>query len=261
MRHPSVAVKEAYAREYDLIYQEVDKEMHDLIKTANDSRQIGVLTSREYDVTQATPEYFLLNGRSFPYTLRESIIVVDANEKVKIRMANGGDDRAVAIHTHGHKPTITHYDGVLHNPQAWITRDVFDLSPAQRYDLELSTVDDGLHSFGPGVWMMHDHKEKAITTHGQFPGGNITLIAYRSFLSKGGLPVMHGMELAPFFTQEFYQRKVPVWATIDKEGVLGDPAAADPALTRPVLLAFVGGLLIAGVIVFVRLRLKRRGTA
>ena len=36
--------------------------------------------------------------------------------------------------------------------------------------------------------MMHDHKEKAITTHGQFPGGNITLIAYRSFLGKGGFP-------------------------------------------------------------------------
>jgi len=261
VRHPSVAVKEAYAKEYDLIYQEVDKEMHDLIKTASDPRLIGRLTTREYDVTQATPEYFLLNGRSFPYILRESIIVVDPNEKVKIRMANGGDDRAIAIHTHGHKPTITHYDGVLHNPQAWITRDVFDLSPAQRYDLELSTVDDGLHSFGPGVWMMHDHKEKAITTHGQFPGGNITLIAYRSFLGKGGLPVMHGMELAPFFTQEFYQRKVPVWGTIDKEGVLGDPAAADPALGRPVLLAFVAGLLIAGVIVFVRSRLKRGGTA
>jgi len=69
------------------------------------------------------------------------------------------------------------------------------------------------------------------------------------------------MELAPFFTQEFYQRKVPVWGTIDKEGVLGDPAPTDPALGGPVLLAFVAGLLLAGVIVFVRLRLKRRGTA
>ena len=84
VRHPSVAVKEAYAKEYDLIYQEVDKELHDLIKVANDPRLIGRLTTREYDVTQATPEYFLLNGRSFPYTLRESLIVVDPNEKVKI---------------------------------------------------------------------------------------------------------------------------------------------------------------------------------
>ena len=203
VRHPSVAVKEAYAKEYDLIYQEVDKELHDLIKVANDPRLIGRLTTREYDVTQATPEYFLLNGRSFPYTLRESLIVVDPNEKVKIRMANGGDDRAIAIHIHGHKPTITHYDGVLRNPQAWITRDVFDLSPTQRYDLELRTVDDGLHSFGPGVWMMHDHKEKAITSHGQFPGGEHYLDRLPVLLGKGGLPVMHGMELAPFLPKSF----------------------------------------------------------
>ncbi len=257
VRHPSVAVKETYGAEYDLVYQEVDKELHDLIKVANDPRQTGFLTTRVYDVTQATPEYFLLNGRSFPYTLRESLVVVGPNEKVKIRMANGGDDRGIAIHTHGHKPTITHYDGVLHNPAAWVQRDVFDLAPAQRYDLALSTVDDGLHSYGPGVWMMHDHKEKAITNHGQFPGGNITLIVYRSFLGPAGLPVMHGMDLAPFFTKEFYERKLPVWATIDKTGALGDPEPVSPALAWPLFWAFGGGLLIGGVIMFISLWRRR----
>ncbi|MGH8556761.1 MAG: multicopper oxidase domain-containing protein [Methylococcales bacterium] len=248
VRHPSVAVQETYAAEYDLIYQEVDKDLHDLITMSNDPRQIGVLTTRVYDATQSAPEYFLLNGRSFPYTLRDSLIVVDPDRKVKIRMANGGDDQGIAIHTHGHKPTITHYDGVPHNPAAWVQRDVFDLAPAQRYDLELSTVDDGLHSFGPGVWMMHDHREKAITSRGQFPGGNITLIVYRSFLGPNGLPVMQGMDLAPYFTPAFYERKLPVWAAIDPAGALGDPAPSAPTLAGPSLLCFAGGLGIGGLV-------------
>ncbi|MGH8583049.1 MAG: multicopper oxidase domain-containing protein, partial [Gammaproteobacteria bacterium] len=249
VRHPSVAVRETYAREYDLIYQDFDRELNDLIKTSNDARVIGYLTSRVYDPTQRRPEYFTLNGRSFPYTLRESIIAVPPNAKVKLRMANGADDRAIAIHTHGHKLKITHYDGVPHNPNAWVQRDTFDLAPAQRYDLELTTVDDGLNSYGPGVWMMHDHAETAITTNGQFPGGNITMIAYDDFLTKTGLPMTHGMDLNPFFTKEFYERKVPVWMTVDKEGALMDPAPQAPALTRPVLLAFAIGLLLGGAVV------------
>ncbi|MGH8556587.1 MAG: multicopper oxidase domain-containing protein, partial [Methylococcales bacterium] len=253
VRHPSVAVRERYAAEYDMIYQELDKDLHDLIIQSNDPRQIGMLTSRVYDVTQSAPEYFLLNGRSFPYTLRDSLIVVNPDQKIKIRLANGGDDQGIAIHTHGHKPTITHYDGVLHNPAAWVQRDVFDLEPAQRYDLELNTVDDGLNSFGPGVWMMHDHREKAITNHGQFPGGNITMIVYRSFLDPNGLPLMQGMDLAPYFTPAYFERKVPVWAAIDKAGTLADPAPESPALAGPLLLCFAGGLGIGGLMWLPRL--------
>lgn len=254
VRHPSLGVKERYAAEYDLIYQEVDRELNGLIMQSNDPRRIGMLTTRGYDVTQSRPEYFLLNGRSFPYTLRESLVVVEPNQKVKIRLANGGNDEGVAIHTHGHKPSITHYDGVPHNPVAWVQRDVFDLDPAQRYDLELDTLDDGLHSFGPGVWMMHDHREKAITSHGQFPGGNITLIVYRSFLGPDGMPMMHGMDLKPYFSTAFYERKLPVWGTIDPKGSLADPAPR--SRTIPLLLSFAVGLGIGGLVL--RLLFRKR---
>ena len=33
VRHPSVAVLEKYAREYDLHYQSVDKELHEVVRT------------------------------------------------------------------------------------------------------------------------------------------------------------------------------------------------------------------------------------
>jgi manganese oxidase len=248
VRHRSVGVKEEYDGEYDLLYQEIDKDFNDLIKTSNDPRVLQKATTRDYDITKGTPDYFLLNGRSFPYVLRESLIVVEPNKHYKLRVANGGDDRAIAIHTHGHKATITDYDGVPHNPAAWITRDVYDMSSAQRLDLSLNTTNDGLHSFGEGVWMVHDHNEKAITSAGQFPGGGINLIVYKSFLGENAVvPMLHGTDVKPFFTKEFYERTIPVWTSYDPDKILADPSTTTPDLTKPVLVALLLGLLIGAV--------------
>ena len=127
------------------------------------------------------------------------------------------------MHLHGHKPTSTHYDGVDNGPNSYITRDVHGLTPAQRLDLELSGVDDGLHSFGEGVWMFHDHVEKAFTTDGVGEGGDISLVVYKSFLNEKGIPSLHGMSLAPYFTKEFWQKKYPIWQDMDAWHSLGFP--------------------------------------
>jgi FtsP/CotA-like multicopper oxidase with cupredoxin domain len=224
VRHPSVAVLEKYTQEYDLHYQSVDKELHKLPQSANDPRLIAKAMNQEYDITDAKDDYFLLNGRSFPYTLRESLITVNPNEKVKLRVLNGHTE-AMALHTHGHKATETHYDGVEQNPAAQITRDVYMLGPAQRVDLALNTTDDGLHSYGAGVWMFHDHVEKSFTTDGMGEGGSIGLIAYKNYVDENGTPKTHGMDLKPYFTKEFWQRKIPVWQDwMDEWGSLGAPA-------------------------------------
>jgi FtsP/CotA-like multicopper oxidase with cupredoxin domain len=247
VRHPAAAIKERFASEHDLMYQEVDRELGDLIKTANDPRLIGKVTTSGYDVTKASSEYFLLNGHSFPYTLRDSLIIVEPNQKVKLRMANGGDERSIAIHTHGHKLAISHYDGIEQNPTAWITRDVFDLAPAQRLDLVLDTTDDGLHSYGQGAWMFHDHREKAITNDGVFPGGNVSLIVYKRYLGAQGLPSLSGVSLKPFFTKEFYRREFPVWATYDQARTLVEPEGVAPSPWGLMSLAFLAGLALGGV--------------
>ena len=234
VRHPSVAVLEKYSQEYDLHYQSVDKQLHQLPQSANDPRLIAKAMNQEYDITEAKDDYFLLNGRSFPYTLRESMIAVNPNEKVKLRVLNGFTEH-MALHTHGHKATETHYDGVEQNPAAQITRDVYSMGPAQRLDLALDTTDDGLHSYGAGVWMFHDHVEKTFTTDGMGEGGAISLITYKSYLDESGAPKTHGMDLKPYFTKEFWQRKIPVWQDWgDDWGSLGAPAGtmdADPAAT------------------------------
>ncbi|MEY3807993.1 MAG: hypothetical protein RI893_969 [Pseudomonadota bacterium] len=223
VRHPSVAVLEKYSREYDLHYQSADKELHELVaRSANDPRLIAKHMNMEYDTTDATDDYFMLNGRAFPYTLRESLIEMQKDEKVKLRVLNGHTE-SLALHIHGHKPTVTHYDGVDNGPSSYITRDVHGMVPAQRLDLELSGVDDGLHSFGQGIWMFHDHVEKSFTTNGVGEGGDISLVVYRDFLDEKGIPKAHGMSLAPYFTKGFWKRNYPVWQDYDAWRSLGLP--------------------------------------
>lgn len=214
VRHSSVAIKEKYDREYDLQYIGSDKELHNIIQQYNDPRLIAEAMNQHYRLSDRKPEYFTLNGKSFPYTIPESLVVVGPNEKVKLRMFNGGEDM-LAMHTHGHKATITHYDGIEHNPEAQITRDIYSLMGAQRVDLELDTTDDGLHSYGEGVWLFHDHNEFGITTDSAMPGGNVSIIVYEKYLSEKGLPIVNGTNITKFFTKEYYDRSYPVWGTLE----------------------------------------------
>jgi FtsP/CotA-like multicopper oxidase with cupredoxin domain len=223
VRHPSVAVLEKYAREYDLHYQSADKELHELVaRSANDPRLIAKHMNMEYDITDATDDYFMLNGRSFPYTLRESLIHMEENQQVKLRVLNGHTE-TFALHIHGHKPTVTHYDGVDNGPGSYIQRDVHGMAPAQRLDLSLSGVDDGLNSFGQGIWMFHDHVEKSFTTNGHGEGGDISLVVYKGFVDDRGIPSAHGMSLAPYFSKSLWQGKYPIWQDYDGFRSLGLP--------------------------------------
>ncbi|MEE9397411.1 MAG: multicopper oxidase domain-containing protein [Methylococcales bacterium] len=221
VRHPAAAIREDFNQEYDLHYHALDKELHSIIQSANDPRLIAKKMNREYDLTDSSEDYHTLNGRSFPYTLFESLITVDPDEKVKIRLFNSQGE-TLAMHTHGHKATITHYDGIEHNPAAQITRDVYDLAPAQRMDLTLDTTNDGLHNYGEGIWIFHDHREKGITTDGMNPGGNISAVVYKKYLTEEGMPKVQGIDLAAYFTKEFQQRSYPVWQDADEWNSLGE---------------------------------------
>ncbi len=238
VRHPSQAVLENYDSEHDLHYMDADRQLHDLIQRHNDQRLTIEQMHRRYDITDGTTDYYMLNGRSFPYTFRESLVVAQADQRIKLRVLNGGQ-HGIALHTHGHKVRITHYDGVEHPEPAQITRDVVWVAPAQRVDLALRTVNDGLHSYGPGIWLMHDHREVGVTTDGISPGGNVSAIVYEQFLGEDGFPAVRGVSWDKYFTPDYYAARVPIWWEYDPFGGISEVLRTDARVVRLAALGLV----------------------
>lgn len=220
VRHRSVASREAYDREYDLQYQEMDRELHNIVQRSNNPKWIAHEMNLKYKVSERVPEYYLLNGQSFPYTLRNSLVIVKPDEKIKLRVFNSGSG-ALFLHPHGHKPTVTHLDGIkLANP---FQRDVIEVGPAQRVEMDLVTKNDGLNSYGEGAWLMHDHHEPGVTTDGINPGGDVSLIAYESTLNESGMPKTAG-PINVFFDPAYYRGEIEIFDCM--EGMMhGDERA------------------------------------
>jgi FtsP/CotA-like multicopper oxidase with cupredoxin domain len=256
VRHSAVNVKKNYDQEYDLHYQSVDKQLAKIPQEANDPRLISQKMSRDYNMTTSTENYFLLNGHSFPYTLRDAMIIVNENERIKLHVANL-QRSSIAVHFHGHKATIMAYDGVDAPQGLQLTRDVFDISPAQRLDLSLKTTNDGLNSYGAGLWMFHDHVPTGTTTDGMEPGGNITLLAYKSFLDPQGMPKMHDELFNDIFNKEYYLKQRPPWASGNWANLFGDAGKVTPNYGEIIAFCLVIGILIAAFILILFNLLKR----
>jgi hypothetical protein len=210
VRSSSVSVRESYDQEYDLHYLDLDKDLSERIQKNNDPRLITQSMHRDYDITDANVDFFTLNGRSFPYTFRESLIVARMGERVKLRVVNGGA-KGISLHTHGHKFTVTDRDGVSLPPAARAPQDVLWMSTAQRMDLDLQLTNDGVHSYGPGIWLFHDHQNQGVTNDGIGPGGNISAIVYDEYMEENGWPKTQGVPWNQYFTKAYYRKEVPIW--------------------------------------------------
>ncbi len=211
-RMPDLAkatVEAGYDREYSLVYMDIDSRLNRIPAAYKDPREIEFRMHRDYDSTQRKPNIFMLNGRSFPFTLRDTPIEVKSGERVKLRILNAGE-RPIKLHTHGHHPTLTDLDGYPVPAGMRYTRDVFDIGAAQRIDLDLRPGSDDFYASGPGVWIMHDHTEKTVTNKGIAPGGDITTIVYEGFMGDDGLPKT-ATSLDRFFDPEYYRGHVPVF--------------------------------------------------
>jgi FtsP/CotA-like multicopper oxidase with cupredoxin domain/Cu/Ag efflux protein CusF len=220
------AIEQGYQREYSLVYMDIDERLNDLLDASDDPRELEIRMHRTYDSTKRQPDIFLLNGRSFPYTLRDTPIVVRPDEKVKLRILNAGA-RTLSLHTHGHHPLLTHLDGYAVPPSMHYARDVFTIGPAQRVDLELYTTPNAHDASGPGVWLMHDHTEQAVTNKGISPGGDLTAIVYEAFMGPDGLP-RTAMSLERFFNPDYYAGKLPIFDPAIFHATLHDyPQLAD----------------------------------
>jgi hypothetical protein len=166
-----------------------------------------------------------------------------------MRVLNSGSE-GLSLHTHGHKPTATHYDGVKVEEVAQIQRDVFDISAAQRVDLEINSTEDGLNSYGPGAWFLHNHKEEAVTTEGIAPGGDISLITYESYLGENNFPEKNGFSWDQYFTEKYYEGEIPMWQGLsDKYGNVEVQPASNSLIALMGLMGLIFGALGAMVVI------------
>lgn len=245
LRVVSQASRENYDQEYDLHYSDLDSRLSGVIQSSNDPLTIEKWINGGYNLSSASSNYFTVNGKSFPYSFRESLIVTEPDERIRLRVLNAGST-GLALHTHGHKATATHFDGVALAPEAQVTRDVFWLASAQRVDLTLDTTNDGVHSYGSGVWMLHDHQGRGVTNDGIAPGGNMAAIVYRDFLDANGWPITQGEDMNMFFDPAFYRRQEVMVAEADEFTVsfflriIGFGLALGMVLAA--LISFAGGI-------------------
>ncbi|MGI9308250.1 MAG: multicopper oxidase domain-containing protein, partial [Gammaproteobacteria bacterium] len=199
----------------------------------------------------ASVDYFTLNGRSFPYTFRESLITGSQEERIKLRVVNGGS-KGISLHTHGHKFTVTHKDGVALPANSRAPEDTVWLSTAQRIDVSLELVNDGVHAYGPGIWPFHDHQNSGVTTDGIGPGGNISAIVYDEYLQADGWPETRGVSWNQYFTEEYYRKEVPVWESY-APGLFAHPGRDWLLLFRASVFWFsVGFMIVLGLSVIIR---------
>jgi hypothetical protein len=158
-------------------------------------------------------------------------------------VVNGGS-KGIALHTHGHKFTMLQRDGVELPESVRAPQDVLWLATSQRADLALELVNDGLHAYGPGIWPFHDHQYSGVTTDGIGPGGNISAIVYGEYIDESGWPRTLGVSFAPYFTEAFYRKQVPVWEAYAPR-LFSDTRPDWLMLVRVCILALALGVLAA----------------
>ncbi|NNL94666.1 MAG: copper oxidase, partial [Xanthomonadales bacterium] len=89
-----------------------------------------------------------------------------------------------------------------------------------------------------------DHGSRAITSDGIGPGGHISAIVYEQELGPDGWPRTSGVSWDPFFTEAYYQRRLPVWEAY-APGWFGEAGSDGRLLLRIILMAFFLGLFLA----------------
>jgi hypothetical protein len=243
VRAPARSEPGEFDREYDLHYLDLDKELSERIQQNNDPRLITRSMHRDYDITDSSPDFFTLNGRSFPYTFRESLVVGEMGERIRLRVVNGGA-KGIALHTHGHKFTVTHRDGVELPQSVLAPQDVVWLATSQRVDLALDLTNDGKHAYGPGIWPFHDHQYSGVTNDGIGPGGNISAIVYAQYLDQAGWPRTRGVPWDNYFTEAYYRKEIPVWESY-APGLFSDTGLDWLMLLRVIGLALAFGTMAA----------------
>ena len=143
----------------------------DLIEAMDQGFIPPYMRSRRSQAGLPEPNYFTINGKSYPST---DPILIRQGEKIRIRFANAGTVEHY-MHLHGHDFDHVCEDGAI--LPAPIRGNTLRVSPGKTSDI----IVEGTN---PGVWTFHDHDTRRATNNGLYPGGALTVLAYEDYESS-----------------------------------------------------------------------------
>ncbi len=111
------------------------------------------------------PNYFTINGKSFPAT---ETINVKKGDLVRLRLIGIGQF-IHPMHLHGMPFKIVATDGHPVPEAAQLTKDTVSVAPGERYDIEFVATE-------PGQWMFHCHILHHTTNDNVEPGGLMLIV-------------------------------------------------------------------------------------
>lgn len=180
---PKNAPNQAYSntptfdKQYTFVLSEFDSQEHEADKQALKGN------GDEPEWGDYKPNYFMINGKSWPDTLSDPSDRIDATvgQKVLVRLINAGNIPH-SIHTHGFHFQVIGSDGRA-LPAPYEVKDTILIGPGERYDI-LLTFDQA------GRYMFHDHIDQNDTNDGSYPGGMMTMMNINNADGSNPVPAM-----------------------------------------------------------------------
>lgn len=105
------------------------------------------LTYPAMNMEGALPNYFTINGKSYPAT---DVIHMKVGETVRLRFMGTNNNFAHPMHVHGGPYTVVAIDGETLAPEARYEADSVSVAPGQRVDVVWTARK-------PGKWLVHCH--------------------------------------------------------------------------------------------------------
>ncbi len=137
----------------------------ELLAAIDNGYQPPYLFNRRSSAQLPVPNWFTVNGKSYPSTPN---LYIKSGENIRVRLINAGTENH-HLHLHGHDFWMVCDDGVP-LPQPW-QRNTVSLSPGKTYDI----IIEGKNR---GIWTFHDHDTRRVTNNGLYPGGNLLALIY-----------------------------------------------------------------------------------
>jgi len=150
----------------------------ELVQAVENGYQPPYLVNRRAPAELPEPNWFTVNGKSYPSTPN---LYIREHENIRVRLINAGTEEHY-LHLHGHDFWQVCDDG-LPLPQPW-QRNTLRLSPGK-------TLDIIIEGKNRGIWTFHDHDTRRVTNNGLYPGGNLLALVYEDMpAEEAGLGMM-----------------------------------------------------------------------